>query len=307
MTKPLISVIVPVYNVQKYLPMCLNSVLAQTFKDFELICVDDGSTDDSLKILQEYAAKDKRIKVIHQENQGVSAARNYGLSFAIGHYIYFMDSDDFILQKCFEKAAEIIDRYSPDCVMFDYREVGENEILNDEAPEVEVQKLENPFELFMQKHSLIYPNLWTKIYKAETIGKQRFDENMIYSEDLWFNLEFLAKAQTFYHLSQKMYAYVKRIDSITASKFTERKAHSFLQCCANIQKKFEKTPYFKTMRNNISNLNLKFVLKNLQKLPDKGKSCEKKIFELLRCGAIGYKNLPWKYKLKLWKIGRQYK
>lgn len=307
MIKPLISVIVPVYNAQKYLPMCLNSILAQTFKDFEVICVDDGSTDNSLTVLQEYAAKDKRIKVIHQENQGVSVARNYGMQKATGNYIYFMDSDDFICSQWFERAVEIINAYHPDCLMCDYREVTNYEVPLCDFEKTVAQKLENPLAIFMQKHSSIYPNLWTKIYKAETIGKQRFDENMIYSEDLWFNLEFLAKAQTFYHLPQKMYAYVKRIDSITASKFTERKAHSFLQCCANIQKKFGKTPHFKTMRNNISNLNLKFVLKNLQKLPDKGKSCEKKIFELLRCGAIGYKNLPWKYKLKLWKIGREYK
>ena len=307
MTKPLISVIVPVYNVQKYLPMCLNSVLAQTFGDFEVICVDDGSTDDSLKILQEYAAKDKRIKVIHQENQGVSAARNCGLSFAIGHYIYFMDSDDFISQKCFEKAAEIIDRYSPDCVMFDYREVSENEILNDDAPEVKVQKLENPFELFMQKHSPIYSNLWTKIYKTGIIGKQCFDENMIYGEDLWFNIQFLSKAQKFYYIRQQMYGYVKHENSITKSKFNVRKALSFLKLCFNIKENFGKTPHYIKMRHNISNLSLKFVLKNLHKLPADVEVCEKQIALLLNSGAVNYKNLPVKYKLKLWQIGRKYK
>ena len=99
---PEISVIVPVYNVEKYLPRCLDSILAQTFRDFELILVDDGSTDASGAICEEYAARDSRIRVLHQENQGQAAARNRALDIAQGEYIGFVDSDDYIHPQMFE-------------------------------------------------------------------------------------------------------------------------------------------------------------------------------------------------------------
>ena len=118
MTKPLISVIVPVYNVEKYLPMCLNSILAQTFKDFEVVCVDDGSTDNGLAILQEYAQKDKRIKVIHQENQGLVGARNSGVRVARGEYLYFVDSDDRIHPQLLEICLDLSQKEKADWVCF---------------------------------------------------------------------------------------------------------------------------------------------------------------------------------------------
>ena len=96
MTTPVLSIIVPVYNVEKYLARCIDSILAQTFTDFELILVDDGSTDNSGEICDEYAGKDPRIIVIHKENGGVSSARNHGLDIARGEYITFVDSDDQI-------------------------------------------------------------------------------------------------------------------------------------------------------------------------------------------------------------------
>ena len=103
MRTPLISVIIPVYNVEKYLRRCLDSVIAQTYQNLEIICVDDGSIDDSGKICDQYAVRDARIKVIHQENQGLSAARNRGIDAADGEYIAFVDSDDYILEDMFER------------------------------------------------------------------------------------------------------------------------------------------------------------------------------------------------------------
>ena len=97
---PKISVVVPVYNVEKYLSVCINSVLSQTFTDFELILVDDGSTDKGGDICDEYEKKDNRIRVIHQKNQGVSAARNAGIDLSIGEYLIFIDSDDTIDKNC---------------------------------------------------------------------------------------------------------------------------------------------------------------------------------------------------------------
>ena len=94
--KPEISIIIPVYNVEKYLDECINSAVNQTFDDIEIICVNDGSTDGSLEIIEKHASKDKRIRIISQEHKGVGSARNAGLDAAKGKYIYFMDSDDYV-------------------------------------------------------------------------------------------------------------------------------------------------------------------------------------------------------------------
>lgn len=100
--KPAISVIVPFYNIEQYVSYCLDSILAQTFRDFELICINDGSKDGTRELLDAYAEKDSRVKVIHQENQGVSAARNNGLQLAAGKYIAFIDGDDAVTPEYLE-------------------------------------------------------------------------------------------------------------------------------------------------------------------------------------------------------------
>ena len=99
---PEISIIVPVYNVEKYLKRCIDSILNQSFTDFELILVDDGSTDNSGEIIDEYAIKDERIKVIHKENGGLSSARNVGIEYSKGNYIAFVDSDDYINKNMYK-------------------------------------------------------------------------------------------------------------------------------------------------------------------------------------------------------------
>ena len=117
MRTPLISVIIPVYNVEKYLHRCLDSVIAQTYQNIEIICVDDGSIDESGRICNQYAVRDARIKVIHQENQGLSAARNRGLDAAEGEYIAFVDSDDYILEDMYKKMLDKLLNYNVDlCV-----------------------------------------------------------------------------------------------------------------------------------------------------------------------------------------------
>ena len=115
---PRVSIVVPVYNVERYLGACLDSVLRQTFGDFELICVDDGSTDGSSAILAEYAARDRRVKVITQANAGLSAARNAGISMATGEYICFIDSDDWIADDAMETCVSVCERDALDHFVF---------------------------------------------------------------------------------------------------------------------------------------------------------------------------------------------
>lgn len=115
----MISVVIPVYNVEKYLAECVDSVLAQTYTDWEAILVDDGATDSSGAMCDEYGAKDSRIRVIHQSNGGLSAARNTGLRAARGEYIYFLDSDDYIEPQALERLAALAERDCADVVFFD--------------------------------------------------------------------------------------------------------------------------------------------------------------------------------------------
>ena len=118
MQNPKVSVIIPVYNSSEYIRHCLDSLLAQTLEDIEIICVDDGSTDDSLSILEEYSRKDQRIRVLTQENAGAGAARNHGLREARGKYLSFLDSDDYFEPDMLEKARKYIIHYKADFVVF---------------------------------------------------------------------------------------------------------------------------------------------------------------------------------------------
>ena len=115
---PKISVIIPVYKVEQYLPECLDSIINQTYKNLEIICIDDGSPDNSGKILDEYASKDNRIRVIHKENGGISSARNAGLDIATGDWISFVDSDDWLDINTYEKLLSSADEANTDIVMF---------------------------------------------------------------------------------------------------------------------------------------------------------------------------------------------
>lgn len=121
--KKLISVMVPVYNVAPYITNCLESLIHQTYTNLEIILVDDGSTDNSLEICQEYAKKDKRIKVIHKENGGLSTARNAGLDVATGDYYSFVDSDDYISTRFYEIMLNVALEHSADIVECDYNKI----------------------------------------------------------------------------------------------------------------------------------------------------------------------------------------
>ena len=118
MQNPKVSVIIPVYNSSEYIRHCLDSLLSQTLEDIEILCVDDGSTDDSLSILEEYSRKDERVRVLTQENAGAGAARNHGLREARGKYLSFLDSDDYFEPDMLEKARKYIIHYKADFVVF---------------------------------------------------------------------------------------------------------------------------------------------------------------------------------------------
>lgn len=191
----LISIIIPVFNNQKHLKRCLDSVLVQTYKNIEVILIDDGSTDNSGEICDDYASKDKRIKVFHTINQGVSIARNLGLDNATGEYIMFVDSDDWIEKNTLECVYNNLKKYSYDCLLFGFI-IEKNKSRNNVMISKQDVCYNNRSEIISVLPELIlneYINpLWNKVYKKSIIENMnlRFDKTIHLGEDLLFNFNY---------------------------------------------------------------------------------------------------------------------
>ena len=183
----LISVIIPVYKVEKFLPKCLDSILGQTYKNLEIILIDDGSTDNSGKICDEYAQKDARIHVIHQENHGLSNARNAGLKIAHGEYIAFVDSDDYIELDMYEYLWKLISKENADVAMCN---TCEDEGFHSQKP-IDVAYVMGPIQKYFEFSDWMAP--WNKLYKRELIGDTCFDPTTSCGEDELFNFELAKK------------------------------------------------------------------------------------------------------------------
>lgn len=206
-----VSVIVPVYNVEKYLPACLDSLINQTLKDIEIICINDGSKDGSLDILQNYAQKDKRIKVIDQKNQGVSVARNSGLAIAKGQYLAFCDGDDFFETKLLEKAYKKITEKKTDVLIFGTNEVNPDGNKNVRWDMPLLQDFSDGKFSTTEMNLFIHllHSLWDKLYRTDFIKKNNilFPTKIKVAEDNIFVLETYLKHATYAFLPECLYNY----------------------------------------------------------------------------------------------------
>lgn len=218
----LFSVIVPVYKVEKYLPQCIESVLNQSYKDFELILVDDGSPDNSGLICDEYAKKDNRIRVIHKKNGGLSDARNEGLSAANGEYIWFLDSDDYMTESAMDKVANmIINNFDLDMVTCAhtnaYSDGSKTTIyLPENYSDININRDEYLYKLHKSNGS--YWAAWKNIYKGSIIRKNnlKFSKGLIGAEDCDFFMRFLIYSEKFSFLNVPVINYrTDREGSIT--------------------------------------------------------------------------------------------
>lgn len=204
----LISVIVPVYNTSKYLPQCLDSLLNQTYPNLEIICVDDGSTDNSWEVLQEYAAKDNRVKVFHQENAGVSVARNKALAHATGEWLSFIDSDDWLDLDTYEKCVNGM-RSDVDVVFFGARLDWEDENRAKECDPKLAPDIEGYSDI---NHNVILKNVRTvtnRIIRHDLWKRYElvFPENRSYAEDAVVCLCVLSVARKIFCLTNRFYHY----------------------------------------------------------------------------------------------------
>ena len=227
---PLISIIIPVYKVEKYLRICLDSVISQTFQNWQAICINDGSPDLSPKILNRYAQFDKRIKVIHQKNQGLSMARNNGLKYATGKYILFLDSDDFIHPQLLEICYTLAEKENADLVSFHYSNFKYDDIIS--CPKYTLKDLKYTITnapLFYQKKSYknkILTTVWSKLYRKDFIQDLKFIPG-ITMEDYPYTYAVLAKNPQTIMLNLPLYYYAFNPNSISASNLSIKKIQDY--------------------------------------------------------------------------------
>ena len=185
-----VSIIVPVYQVEKYVRQCVDSILAQTFTDFELILVDDGSKDMSGQICDEYARMDTRVKVIHKENGGAADTRNRGMDQAVGNYVMFVDSDDYIAPTMLECLYRNMLNENADIAACNYLYFFENDRQKDFAINVQSEVLTGTEIFYYRKNERNYgfwTVVWNKLMKRETVGKVRFRSGKYYEDEFWAN------------------------------------------------------------------------------------------------------------------------
>ena len=253
MEKTKISVIIPVYNTGKFLEKCLESVIKQSLKEIEIICVNDGSTDNSLEILQDFAKKDKRIVVVNQKNRGASPTRNKGLKATKGKYIYFIDSDDYLEERTMlEEIYNKCEENDLDMVVFDYyndfgnrKEYVKNiEISND----ILINKEEYIKDLINGKWGI---SIWGKLVKKDIFIENsiKFPENIFMGEDLLTSLKLVFFSKKVGKLNKAFYNYVQHENQGTKITKKEKAYEDLFYLYMEIEKFLKKQNIFFKYKN----------------------------------------------------------
>lgn len=228
-----LSIIVPFYNTEQYIIRCIDSILSQTFSDWELILIDDGSTDESYKLCIDYASKDPRIKVLTQSNSGQGAARNNGLKHSKGEFVTFIDSDDVLLDSnsllfamnAFSSFEDI------DIVQFPFKKYNEESTIVQPLLKSKILSSKEEFILYSDILNMIQPtdvvlktSPWPKVYRRELFDNVKFPEGIIY-EDTYMFCEMLPQIRSIVIIDKGLYGNYERMDSTTTSPMTAKKAH----------------------------------------------------------------------------------
>lgn len=238
-----ISIIIPVYNASRYLYECMKTVLNQTYSNIEVILVDDGSSDGSGELCDKFSTEDSRIKVIHQKNSGVSAARNAGLKLASGEYIAFIDADDMIHADMYEVMLKKAKEYNADMVATG---VTIRNLNGQEQPEyplrtsIDEMSCEAALEKLLTKRLNVA--VYTKLFKREIINEVKFRNDKRYSEDKFFVFEAILRSRKIIEIPECKYIYVKREDSATTSLISKKNFDAFDLAVETEQYIMEKYP-----------------------------------------------------------------
>ena len=222
--KDLISIIVPVYNMEQYLERCINSIWQQTYTNLEIILVDDGSTDKSPQMCDEYASKDSRIKVVHKQNGGLSDARNAGLAIANGTYIGFVDSDDWIEPDMYECMYEACMEHEAQIAICRYAQVYKDHTVQGGNQKITAFDREELMKIYIGGHDdyIIYNSVWSKLFAREIVEGVQFPVGRN-SEDIMYTTKAFCKVEKGVYIDKCLYHYVlDRDGSIMNVKRTER-------------------------------------------------------------------------------------
>ena len=223
----LLSVIVPVYNTAAYLPRCISSIQKQIYRNLEIICVDNGSSDDSYKILKSFEKEDSRIVVLEEKKKGVSAARNRGLDEVHGEYVTFVDSDDSIVSQMYKGLINALEKEHADIAHCGYRRYEADGSFRDISGTGEYL-IEDKWQAIehLLKGEKYIGSICNKIYKHKLFGSLRLDESIAHNEDVLLNFQLFDSAQKTVFIDEPYYWYYAHIESATASRNTHLKRNN---------------------------------------------------------------------------------
>lgn len=261
--KSLVSIIIPIYNADKYISRCMDSILKQTYNNLEIILIDDGSSDNSPKICDEYAKRDKRITVYHKTNGGSGTARNLGLDKANGNFIMFIDSDDYIESNTIEKmVAEAINGYDIVCVGFDRVDEKTSKVYSKEMINLPFDQLELTKSNLMES-AFLSPACWGKLFTKEIIKNVRFTNNTI--EDIIFFVEMIPEVSKIKFIKEIQWHYMVNSESLIMT-IKEKNVDNFENDLINLKQRYSASNYGKEY---FDYLTLQAVIHNCISLPSR--------------------------------------
>lgn len=270
----MITLILPVYNVEEYLPQCLESLINQTYKELEIICVNDASTDNSLKVLKDYASKDSRIKIIDlEENQGQGVARNMGLNIATGEYISFVDPDDWCSIDMFEKMLAKATETDADLVECSATIYNEEEHTSTEMQYLFGIDFDKPYNWKdLSNKELLFTNKpapWGKLCKASVIKENeiRFGESR-FAEDAYFSIKMRFLSKKIIHLNKHYYYYRIR-NSSTLTNLNSYNLTNQVELVYKTKKFLEENGFFTGLESSFDKLHIKQLTKAYENLDEK--------------------------------------
>ena len=268
--EPLISIVVPIYNVGDYIEKCIQSIIDQTYNNLQIILIDDGSTDNSGKICDEYAKIDQRIEVIHQDNKGLVVARMKGLEIARGEYTGFVDGDDYIEDNMYEKLLSYLIESDADFVHTGYWK-NEYKLLSFEENIVEINEETDYYIrnycLDVESQTLITPSLWSKLYKTPLIKKcySKVPEARSYGEDLICLCACLMESNRIALKKEAFYHYTVRENSLSNNKNNDLliEEYNLYKCLLNL---FKEYGYYNQLKNVLAKFLKQHVLNAISKI-----------------------------------------
>ena len=299
-----ISVVIPVYNVVRFLPACLDSLLAQTFRDWTCLLVDDGSDDGSSDICRDYAGRDNRFVVRRVENRGAYAARNGGLSWADGDAVYFCDSDDILHPELLARLAAALESSGTDFSYVDAAEFPEDGVPEFRAPSAEPEIVDEVFPLFArQKCGLA---LWHCLFRRQSLADLSFAEDIRRGADRLFMYEFLRRSPKMARIDAALYGYRQRKGSIAHAALGERAVAGYAEVMRRLAAGYAKDPRLAALRTGEFVFMAKYIVRECERdlqSPDLPR-CREIVGALLADGVLRLRDFGLKWGWRVFRFAQ---